>query len=201
ERVTRPQLLFAEAGRISAAVVGEGPITAYAVALGSPGGPTAAPFWLFGALALAALVALARSERGRGVLAGWAVALTGLVFGVLQSRIEVGTESSVTAPAWPGFASALVAAGLVVAVTPAADGAVRVFGRLSFSWRQPVAGVLTIAVAATPLIAAGWWVVRGAEDPIRRDDGLAVPAYIADALGKSEGKRALVVKSEGADEL
>ena len=60
----------------------------------------------------------------------------------------------------------MVAAGLLLACAVGVERAQdRLRGR-SFGWRQPVALAVVGLVIVTPLLFAGWWVIRGSDDPI-----------------------------------
>ena len=96
----------------------------------SPGGPGLPPFWVTGGLALAALAALLLTARRSLVLAGWAVALLGLLIAVAASRVLVTPDGAFRpVAAWPGIALAVAAAGLVLAVAGGGRRAARPAGR------------------------------------------------------------------------
>ena len=195
--VHNPGALLGEAG-LAVPELADAQLPATSMMLASPGGPGAAPAWIFGLLLLVALTALLRRDHSRGVLAAWIVSLVGLALGLAQSRLTVRADwISVPVPSWPGFAAAVVALGWILAIAYAADGAARLFSERSFSWRQPVAGLLAVVAACTPLVAAGWWTIRGADGPLARDAGAAVPPYVRDALDSPAHPRALVVQAEG----
>lgn len=188
-----PRLLLGEAG-VPAPGLADSDLPAYLLALGDPGGSGSAPVWLFAALGLAALAGLLRRDRGTGVLAAWAVAFTGLVVGLVQIRFVLRMpwlEGSVTA--WPGLASVLIVAGFLGAAAHGGDGIVRHFTERSFSWRQPVAGLLALVVAVTPLVAVGWWVARGAGTPVERSVPTSLPPYVVDAERSGTHPRAVVL--------
>lgn len=194
--VSNPAVLLGEAGLATPGLAGPGQ-SLTRLLLGNPGGHAAAPAWIFGPLLVVALAALLRREPGRGVLVGWTVSLTGLAIGVAQTRLAIAADWIPTpTPAWPGFASALVCAGWIIAIACGADGAARDFSERSFSWRQPAAALLAFVAALSPLVAGGWWVIRGAGEPLARDAGSAVPAYIRDAQRSSTHPRALVIEGE-----
>lgn len=197
--VANPWMLLGEAGRTSP-VLADFNLPPYALAFASPGGPGGAPFWILVPLGLAALAALLRRDRTPGVAAAWVVALTGLAMGLAQSRLLVRAEwIADPAPAWPGLAAVLVAGGWIVALAHAADGAIRVISQRSFSWRQPGAGLLLVVCMLTSTVAGGWWLVRGADGPVERQEE-ALPAYITRAMETAERPRALVLRREG-DEI
>src|SRR6185437_1309825 len=103
---TRPALLFLEAGN-KVPGLATADLPARSLLLLSPGGPGLPPFWVTGGIALAALAALLLTARRSLVLAGWSVALLGLVIAVGVSRILV-TPAGAARPiaAWPGISLA-----------------------------------------------------------------------------------------------
>jgi hypothetical protein len=138
------------------------------------------PWWLGVPLVLGALSALLSQHRRRFVLACWAVAGTGLAAGLALSLTTVSTPTAQTAvAAWPGFPVAVVAGGLLLACAVGVERAEdRLRGR-SFGWRQPVALAVVALVVVTPVLLAGWWVVRGAGNPLARADAVALPPFVA----------------------
>ena len=135
--LSRPGLLFLEAGQ-KVPGLATADLPARSLLLLSPGGPGLPPFWVTGGLAVAALGALLLTTRRLLVLAGWCVALLGLLISVAVSRILV-TPDGVTTPiaAWPGISLAVAAAGLLLAVLVAAD---TLPGALSAGQLAPAAG-------------------------------------------------------------
>ncbi|HEY6276249.1 MAG TPA: glycosyltransferase family 2 protein, partial [Streptosporangiaceae bacterium] len=132
--VTHPAQLFMEAG-LQPAGLASPHLAVRSLLLLSPGGPGLPPYWVTAGLALAALVALLASGREL-VVAGWTVALLGLLTAAVLSRVVVVSAASGDAvPAWPGPALALAAAGLLVAAAAAGDA---LPGRLGGGrWRGP----------------------------------------------------------------
>ena len=55
----------------------------------SPGGPGLPPIWVTAGIAVAALAALLLSRRRALMMAGWGIALAGLLFAVAVSRVVV----------------------------------------------------------------------------------------------------------------
>jgi hypothetical protein len=191
-----PLAVLGEAG-LTSSELADGRLAPTTLVLGSPGGPGAAPAWMYGLLLLVALPALLRGDQARGVLAAWGVSLTGLALGLAQSRVALQVDwIGEPVPSWPGFAAVLVVTGWILAIAYAADGASEVFSQRSFSWQQPVAGLVAVAAVAAPLLAAGWWVIRGADGPIARDAGTAVPPYIREAQQSPARPRALVIQAD-----
>ena len=191
--LANPTLLFAEAGRIAPELADPAP-AGYELALGSPGGPAAAPFWLLLGLPLVALAALLRRDRVRGTIAVWAVAGIALILGVLQLRLPIDAEwLPYPMPAWPGFAAAMMLGCWVAAVVWSADGISQVFASKSFSWRQPAAAVLATVAGITPVLALGWYVWQSTDGSLLRRTEAAVPEYISGASRSDGQPRALVL--------
>lgn len=188
-----PGLLLTEAGA-------EGPrlsdpeLAPWSVLLQNPGGPGAAPVWLGVGVVLAAWAGLFRAT-GRGpIIAGWTVAGGGLVLGLVVSRLPVSSTTLETPVAgWPGFATVLVGGGLVLAGVGAAEGLRERLAGVTFGWRQPLAVVLIALAALTPVVAAGWWVMRGADDPLTRQSPAVLPAYVVEEGELPDRIRTLVL--------
>ncbi|MFI9614781.1 glycosyltransferase [Streptomyces sp. NPDC052023] len=151
----------------------------------SPGGPgTVSGLMLIG-IVLAALAALLRDERRRGIWAAWAVALVGLVLAVLSNG-----------SAWAGPATLVYGLALLTAATIGAEGARTRVAEQSFGWRQPVAALIAFASAAGPLLVAAGWMIRGADGPLERRDPVQVPAFVAEESGTRDQARTLVLDSD-----
>jgi GT2 family glycosyltransferase len=157
--------------------------------LGRPGGPGQAPGWLTAGLMLAALVALLRTDRRGVVLRAWAVGLAALALAVLQQR----------SGAWPGFALELMLGAAVVAAAAVADGVLHRLGGASFSWRQPLFGVVAVVTMLTPVLAAGWWLLAAGPGLLHRERPLPLPAFMADAQRSATAPRTLVLSGAGND--
>jgi GT2 family glycosyltransferase len=195
--VDNPRALLGEAG-IATPGLADSQLGTVSLLLGSPGGSNAAPTWIYALLLLVALTAILRRDQSRGVLAAWLLSLVGLAVGLVQSRLFLQAEwISTPVPSWPGLAAVLIALGWILAIGQAADGATQVFSESSFGWRQPVAGLLAVVAFVTPLVAAGWWLIRGADGPLDRAPSAAVPPYIRDAMHSPTHPRALVIQAEG----
>jgi hypothetical protein len=148
---------------------------------------------------LAAWGALFRTDRRVPIMAGWAVAGTALVLGVIVSRLPVtGPTLEVPVAGWPGYPAALVGGGLLVAGSVGAEQLRARLSGASFGWRQPLAVVAVLVAVACSVAAAGWWLVRGADQPLERRDPAVLPAYVADEAARPERVRTLVL-SRGDD--
>ena len=195
--VENPRAVLAEAG-LSTPTLVDAKLGPLSLVFGNPGGPAAAPAWMTGILLLIALAALLRRDRAKAVLAAWLFSVAGLAIGLMQSRLMVQAEWIPTpVPSWPGLATVVVVAGWILAIALVADGATRVFSETAFSWRQPVAGLLAILAVAVPGVMASWWILRGAEGPLTRGPGDALPAYMQSAQRRPSHPRALVIRADG----
>ncbi|MDQ0581422.1 GT2 family glycosyltransferase [Streptomyces rishiriensis] len=166
-----------------------GPSTATALDLlgASPGGPGTVDGLMLIGIVLAALAALLRSDRHFGVWAAWAVALLGLVFGILSNGST-----------WAGPATLVYGIALLAAAALGADGARTRVAEQSFGWRQPVAALIAFASAAGPLLVAAGWMIGGADGPLERRDPVQVPAFVAEEAGNRDQARTLVLDSDSA---
>ena len=149
-----------------------------------------------GGLALAALAALALSARRLLVLAGWVVALVGLVAAVLVSRTLV-TPATGGPPvaAWPGVALAIAAAGLLLAATVAADALPGLVA--GGGWRRPAgfgALLLAAAAASAPVLAAASWLSTGVRGPVAVSAGPVLPPFVSVSSRSGRQLRTLVLR-------
>ena len=159
-----------------------------------PGGPGMTPVWFSLGILLAALAALLRGATRTRVVAAWALALVGLVAGVVATVVTVVPPTGTTAAhPWPGPATVLVGAGLLLAAAVGADGALRQLSGASFSWRQPAAAVTLALVVLGPVLAGLGWVLGGVPGPITRGDPAVVPAYVADDSRGPQRPRTLLL--------
>ena len=193
---TRPSLLFLEAGD-KVPGLATAALPARSLLLLSPGGPGLPPFWVTGGLALAALGALLLTARRSLVMAGWSVALLGLLVSIAVSRMLLTTDdASKRVVAWPGISLAIAAAGLLLAAVVAAD-ALPV--QLSEGrWRRPAGlGVLFLIVAAcsAPLLAAGSWVEAGVRGPVGGAAAPVLPPFVSVSSNTGQRLRTLVLRA------
>jgi GT2 family glycosyltransferase len=193
---TQPSLLFLEAGNKIPGLTTAG-LPARSLLLLSPGGPGLPPFWVTGGLALAALAALLLTARRFLVMAGWSVALIGLLVSVVVSRMLLTTDdASKRVAGWPGISLAIAAAGLVLAAVVAADVLPSQLG--AGRWRRPAGlGVLFLVAAAcsAPLLAAGSWVATGVRGPVGAAAGPVLPAFVSVSSNNGLRPRTLVLRA------
>ena len=147
--------------------------------LGDPGGPGTYPFWFGAGLLLTALAALLRGTRRRVVVSAWMITLLGFGSALFLTRTTVAaSDAAVGAVPWPGVSTALLGFGLITATVVGAEGARERIAGAAFGWRQPVSVLVTAAAVLAPVAAGGWWLVRGAENPLTRISA-GLPQYLA----------------------
>ncbi|HEX9065627.1 MAG TPA: glycosyltransferase [Streptosporangiaceae bacterium] len=167
----------------------------------SPGGPGLPPYWVTGGLFLVAFAALFGGRRRRLIVAGWGLALSGLLAGVMVSHLIVHPADGGPVTVWSGLPLALAAAGLLLAAAAAADGRGRAAGGPA-SWRStlrsgPWIALLGLIACATPVLAAASWLSTGVNGPVHRVSSPVVPELVAAAGGQTRQVRTLVLRSSG----
>ena len=193
-----PSAFLGEAGlpRPGLASPGLGPES---VLLLSPGGPGLPPAWVTAGLLLPAFGALLARRRTALVRTGWGVALCGLTLTVVASRATVTPPQGGTAvSAWPGIATAVAAAGLLLAAAPLVEALARPApggGRIAA--RGLAALALLAAAASAPLLAAGYWLAHGARGPLSAAGPQILPPFVAAASSGPDRTRTLVLRPEG----
>ena len=158
-----------------------------------PLGVGSVPLYGVALLLLAALVALGRTDRARATFTAW------LLVAIAGVTAVAGASVALVSPT--GAVGGLArnrgrpAAGRIDRRRRDRRGGCRRPARArAFSWRQPVALVLVVATGLVPVAAAGWWIVRGAADPVTAQPRAVVPAYIAAAQQTAAGARTLVLR-------
>ena len=171
-------------------------LPAWHLALLWPGGPGLTwPLVTLG-LVLAALLGTVRESFRALALGCWGIALLSLLAAALLSRTRVDGQ-----PVWPGTAVQLAGVALLVAALVAANGARSRLVGTSFGWRQLAAVTVAVLAALTPVVCAGAWVVRGADDPVQRDSQQLLPAFAAAEIAASPGLRALILSTRADGRL
>jgi GT2 family glycosyltransferase len=197
----RPSSLLLEAG-LHQPGLASSDLPARSLLLLSPGGPGLPPVWVTAGLALAALAALLASRRRVLVMAGWGVALIGLLVAIAVSHADVrpaGGGAALTA--WPGPALAVVAVGLLLAAVAAADGLSGFLAGRASGLRGLVsprsAGVALVALVAfsAPVLGAAFWVMSGVKGPVAPTKGRTVPEIVSVPSGDGLQLRTLVLGS------
>ncbi|MFC5263753.1 glycosyltransferase [Kribbella qitaiheensis] len=176
ELILHPSRLGQEAGGPPTAAVGPGDSIANLLTGTPVGAPT--PWWFAVPLILVALLALTRRSRQRYEVLGWFAALSGMVGTLVASRLGGGS----------GPLMFLMTAGWIIAVTVAWDA-------VGKSRAILVQSVLAVVLVAT-IVTAGFWLVRGADDPLRRGPEQDLPAYLMSAQGPPENASILVVRKD-----
>ncbi len=154
----------------------------------NPGGPGVPTALVTVGVLLAALGGLVRQAYRRLAHVCWAVALLALVAAAVLARTQVDGQG-----VWPGLALQVAGLAMLVSALVAASGAQERLAQHSLGWRQPVAVLVAAMAVAVPVLAAVGWVVRGADDPLRRDDRHLLPAFARAELAANPGLRALAL--------
>ena len=210
-----PSAMLLEAGLQQPGLATRG-LPARSLMLLSPGGPGLPPVWVTAGIMLAALAALLLSRRRALMMAGWGLALAGLVIAIVVSRTAV-TPAGGDAPVlvWPGVALLLAALGLLLAAVTAGEalpgldpagqarGGRARGGKGAKGPRGPRrlgrAGTVLLAAAAcsAPILAAATWLAGGVKGPVRPSTGPVVPAVVTVSAGSGLQLRTLVLRSSG----
>jgi GT2 family glycosyltransferase len=215
-----PSSLIAEAGVPAAGLttVGLGPSELLAL---SPGGPGLPPVWVTVGFVLAVLAVLL-PHRGRDLtIVGWIVAIVGFLAAVVVRTISLTPSGGGQAVAgWPGFALALAALGLLLAMAPAAQWLAEIIknsriipngpGRLPDPSPEPAAepasglgyGIarralacaVLVGAATAPLLVAGYWVKAGVQGPIGNVSAPLLPAFVSASSTSGEQYRTLILR-------
>ena len=203
-----PSALVLEAGLQSPGLAGAR-LPARSLLLLSPGGPGLPPVWVTAGIAVAALAALLLSRRRALMLAGWGLALSGLLAAVAVSRVVITPATGGPAvPAWPGVALLIAAIGLLLAGVTAGDALTRPVtasaGTGGTARRGPRtlrgAGVaaLSLLACSAPVLAAAAWVTSGVRGPVGPVSGPVVPAVVSVSSTSGLQLRTLVLRSAGS---
>lgn len=155
----------------------DAPATALQVAGGSGGAIGATPAWIAIPLVVLAVAALIPPPTRRAVTVAWIVAVAGLVVGLAASVSTFTPYPGAPAVrAWAGLGAGLWLAGLMTAVLFAWP---MLRTRKYRQWAKPA----VVMLAIFPILAGGWWVVRGIDDPLQADPVQLVPAFLAAGNG------------------
>ncbi|TDE34699.1 glycosyltransferase family 2 protein [Actinomadura sp. 6K520] len=168
------------------------PAAAADLLLLDPGGPGTPARWALAGLFAVAVCALPLRCRRNAVLAGWLLAIFGLLVATLTSAATV-TKGADAAPAWPGVALIFAGAGVLFAATAAVLRATEALASGHPLYRTGGAAV-SLAALSAPVLAAGFWIAGGAGGPLTEVDPDTVPAFVH-APG---GARTLVLHKEPA---
>ncbi|HEY2553081.1 MAG TPA: glycosyltransferase [Streptosporangiaceae bacterium] len=202
---SHPSAILLEAGLPQPGVAS---LPARSLLLLSPGGPGLPPAWMTAGLGFAALAALLARRRRRAIMAGWAVALAGLVLALALSRAVVRTPSAAGGiHPWTGPLLAVAAAGLLLAACAGGDALAALAARQARGPRRQAAAdrrpaaaprrVLAACVAlvacSAPAVAAASWLSGGVSGPVTHARGQTVPEVVAATSGSGLQPRTLVL--------
>ncbi|GAA0216032.1 glycosyltransferase [Actinomadura nitritigenes] len=168
------------------------PATAAELLSLNPGGPGTPVWWTFAGLFAAAVCALPLRGRRTAVLAGWLLAVAGLLVAILTGAATV-TKGADAAPAWPGVALIYAGAGVLLAATAAVQRGTEVLAGKHLIYKAGGA-VVVLAALTAPLLAAGAWIARGAGGPLGTVGTDTVPEFVK-APG---GPRTLVLHGDAS---
>jgi hypothetical protein len=161
-------------------------------------------------IVFAALAALLLSRRRVLMLAGWGVALTGLLVAVAVSRVMIMPAAGGPAVSvWPGVALLIAAMGLLIAGVTAGEALLRGDraddgtpggGQKGAPRALRGLGVAVLAAVAcsAPLLAAASWVAHGVRGPVGPVAGPVVPAVVSSSPQSDLQQRTLVLRSDGS---
>jgi GT2 family glycosyltransferase len=209
--LTSPSAFLSEAGLATPGLTTRGLSPTALLAL-SPGGPGLPPLWVTIGFALA-LLALVLPVRRTGLLiAGWAVAIAGLLTAAVVSRISVTPAGGQPADGWPGVAMAAAALGLLLASAPAAQWLASIIpngsrrlssataspGQATSTSRRLLAVAALVAVATAPVLVAAYWVKDGVRGPVGPISAPLLPAYVSASSTSGDQYRTLIVRPDGA---
>jgi GT2 family glycosyltransferase len=204
--VTSPAAFFLEAG-LARPGLAAASLRPAALLLLSPGGPGLPPVWVTAGLVLPAFGALLARRRLAVVLAGWGIALSGLVIALAVSRVRVTPpQGGPAVSAWPGIAIAVAAAGLLLAAAPLIEAAGRplrqatdlIAGRLARTDGRVLATLAGFAVAlSAPVLAAGYWLAGGVGGTVTAAAPQILPAFVAASSAGPDRNRTLVLRPAG----
>src|SRR6202040_4128128 len=111
-------------------------------------------------------------RRSLVLSAGWAIALGGLVVALVVSRMRVTPPGGTAISAWPGVATAVAAAGLLLAAAPLIEAGGLALRKSSpgagrqAAWRRGALAAVLAAAASAPVLAAGYWLTAGVRGPV-----------------------------------
>ncbi|MGN6794702.1 MAG: glycosyltransferase [Streptosporangiaceae bacterium] len=198
--ISHPARLFLEAGLPQQGTPIFG-LPARSLMLLSPGGPGMPPYWVTGGLIAVAFAALFAGRRRRLIIAGWGLALTGLLAAVIVSHLVVQPDDGSRVAIWAGLPLALAAIGLLIAAAGGADALGRLLAgvkgwRAILSGRGPWAALLALIACSSPALAAAAWLSNGVAGPVHPVSNPVVPELVAVAVGQARQVRTLVLSSE-----
>ena len=208
--LSSPSAFLSEAGVSAPGLTTHG-LPATALLALSPGGPGIPPVWVTIGLGLALLALVLPVGRTAVVIAGWVVAIAGLLTAAAVSRVSVTPlAGGQPASGWPGVAIALAALGLLLASAPAAQWLVTIIpngvGQLPSDTSSPGSGgrsrrllalAALIAAATAPLLVAAYWVNDGVRGPVGSVSAPLLPAFVSASSTSGQQYRTLILRPDG----
>ncbi len=213
--LTTPSGFLSEAGVSTPGLTTRGLSPTALLAL-SPGGPGVPPVWVTIGLGLALLALLLPIRRTGLLIAGWVVAIAGILAAVLVSRVSVTPlAGGQPASGWPGVATAVAALGLLLASAPAAQWLVGIIpngnGQLPPAAELPsgsgppgygrsrrlLAGLALAAAVTAPLSVAVYWIRDGVQGPVGSITSPVLPANVSASSNSGQQYRTLILRPDG----
>ena len=173
-----------------------GPVPAWRLLAGWPGGPGMPVIALLAPLVVAALIGLVRASGAGLARAAWAALLATLVLALAVSRTGGRSATGALVQGWPGPLTSVIGLCLCLAAAVAARSSRTALRAMPFSWRQPGAALLVLLAALGSLGLALSWLHRGADDPVERVTGDLRPAFMIAEAQTGQAPRTLVLRSD-----
>ena len=165
--LTHPLVLLTEQGLNDPAMT-QPLASPLSIALLQPGGPGAIPIWASAGIVIAAVLALLRPDRRVAITWAWGIAVGALIVALALSRVSFSLPGVAgTQVPWPGMATLVLGASLIVAAALAGDGIRGTVASATFGYRQPLVAVGALAAVASMVACAIFW-MPGSGDPLRR---------------------------------
>jgi hypothetical protein len=147
-------------------------------------------------------VALFAGRRRRLIIAGWGIALSGLLTAIVASHLTVRPADGGPVVVWAGLPLALAALGLLLAAAAGADALGRLLAGVR-GWRA-IAGGRGAWAALVALVACSAPLPRrvaqpGISGPIHPVSNPVVPELVTVAAGQGRQVRTLVLRSAGGE--
>jgi GT2 family glycosyltransferase len=175
-------------------------LPAKSLVLLSPSGPGLPPYWVTAGLLIAAIAGLFARQRRGLIIAGWSLALGGLLAAIAVGHLTVTLADAGPVIGWTGLPLAVAAIGFLLAAAAAADS-LRRRRRGAAGLRAlrgssgPVASLIGLIACSAPLLSAASWVSTGVSGPVHQVASPLVPQVVAAASGQSYQVRTLVLRS------